>query len=320
MRGILFVLTTIFVTSSASLAAERTVTDDAGRQITIPDEPERIVVLHEALLGVPLADLGLVPVGSYGRGDDGQSLMAVDFYRDVLGVRAPSTTPRGIGPIGEIDLERLGALEPDLIIGTDRDGSKIERLSTIAPVYIQNASAGRVSGFQTQAELAELLGRQAIFEQRRDAYLERARELRATEGSTSGRRDYLGLFLTDQLNAIGDVTGVAQAMSDLGYSRLALAPTDGGSGMGSSLFVPLSTEIVGRLDPDILLAMNTYAGGRDEDAVRSSLDRIVPGWSRFLKPAIDGRILYLDSAKVVTPSIASAENTLDAYEDWLAGR
>ncbi|TFH87217.1 ABC transporter substrate-binding protein [Billgrantia azerbaijanica] len=313
----LVVLTTA-VTVPLAFADERVVIDDAERKVTVPESPERIVVLHEPLLGVPMADLGIVPVGSYGRADDGGSLMAVDFYRTVLGKDAPA--PKGIGPVGGIDIEKLRALRPDLIVCTEYDLDKAKRFSGIAPVYVQNSSTGRIRGFESEASLARLLGREAVFDERKAEYQQRLAQVRESLPEDPHGKTYLAILLTDQLNALGEMSGVVQAVEDLGYTRLKLEK-QGLVGLGSTLLVPLSPELVGKLDPDLLILMNSYAGkNRDEAGIRTDLDRILPGWERFLKPAREGRILFLDSVSVTTPSIASAEHTLDAIAEWVADR
>ncbi|MGJ4860305.1 hypothetical protein ACN6KF_006354 [Labrys sp. La1] len=52
---------------------------------------------------------------------------------------------------------------------------------------------------------------------------------------------------------------------------------------------------------------------RSQAAIRARLDKIMPGWDKFLRSAREGRILYLDSGEVATPTLASAEHTLDAF-------
>ncbi|UUX49278.1 ABC transporter substrate-binding protein [Nisaea acidiphila] len=313
----LFILLICVLTAPTSFAAERSVTDDAGRTVTMPASPERIIVLHEPLIGVPLAELGLPPVGSYGRNDDGGTQMAADFYRLVLGDRAPDPLPRGIGALGNMDLEKMRSLEPDLIIGTEHDLEKAELLSAIAPVYLQNSSTGRVRGFNAEESLAGLLGLEAAFEDRKAAYLARLEAVRAALPKDPREQDYLVIFLSDQINAVGEMAGMVQALEDLGYSRLSPDRDSTVSGFGATLLVPLSAEVFGRLDPDLLVVMNSFGkNARDEAAIRQSLDRIVPGWQHFLKPAREGRILFVDSALVTTPTVASAMHMLDAIESW----
>ncbi|WP_193171463.1 ABC transporter substrate-binding protein [Nisaea nitritireducens] len=316
MKRMLLLLTALLA-SHAAVAADRSVTDDAGRTVEIPAAPERIVVLHEPLLGVPIADLGLAPVGSYGRSDDGGTQMSADFYQLVLRDRAPDPMPRGIGALGNMDLEKLRTLEPDLIVGTEHDLEKAEQLSSIAPVYLQNSSTGRVRGFNAEEALAKLLGRETAFAERKTGYLARVDEVRATLPGDPRQQSYLVIFLSDQINAVGEMAGMVQALEDLGYDRLSLERDNTVAGFGATLLVPLSAETFGRLDPDLLVVMNTFGKqARDEAAIRQSLDRIVPGWQHFLKPAREGRILFVDSATVTTPTVASALHMLDAIEAW----
>lgn len=303
--------------ASSALAADRTVTDDTGRSVAIPEQPARVVVMHEPLLGLPLMELGVDVVGSYGRKDDGSFITTVDFVDTVFG--PGRAKPRGIGPVGQIDLEKLRALAPDLIVGMELDVEKVEQLSTVAPVYLQNVSTGKAHGFSVEEELANVVGRKEAFVARRSAYAARLAAVRKALPDDGKQKTYLAVFLTDQLNALGDMSGAVQALEDLGYTRLSLAAENAPAGQGGSmLLVPLGAEAFGRLNPDLLVLMNTYMGdARDAQGTKAALERIVPGWERFLTPAKEGRVLYLDSAKVAMPTIASAEHTLDAVEAWL---
>lgn len=310
----------LLLAAPTALAADRAVTDAAGRTVAVPEAPQRIVVLHEPLLGIPILDLGLPLAGSYGRTDAGDAMTAVDFIATVLGDAAPPPPP-GIGAIGQIDLEKLRALRPDLIIGTERDLDKIEQLSAVAPVYLQRSSTGAAYGFGAEAELAELLGREAVFARRRDAYLGRVETIRAGLPVDPRTQTYLAIIVHDEINLVGEMSGAIQAIEDLGYRRAPLGDTGAASGLGSIFSVPMSAEIFGRINPDLLVIMSSYAStDRSPQAVRDSLDIVLPGWERFLKPAREGRVLYLDPGLVATPSVASAEHTLDAFAAWAAAR
>ncbi|POF29071.1 ABC transporter substrate-binding protein [Roseibium marinum] len=301
---------------SPVLAAERTVTDDTGREVTVPEHPQRIVVMHEPLLGIPLMDLGLEVTGSYGRTEDGEFVIAVDFIDTVLGEGKPK--PGGFGPVGQPDLEKLRALEPDLILATELDAGKVDQLATVAPVYLQNIGGTKVHGFDVQEDLAALVGQEEAFAARKAAYLERVAQLHASLPANTAGQTYLPIFLTDQLNVVGNSSGMVQALEDLGYTRLEVNNTDGTTaGGGSMMLMPLSTEAFGRLNPDVLVLLNNYMDeGRDEAGTRAKLGKIVPGWDRFMKPALEDRILFVDPAKVITPTVASAEHMLDAVENW----
>ncbi|MEM9629882.1 MAG: ABC transporter substrate-binding protein [Pseudomonadota bacterium] len=316
MRFLIPSVTAFFLALASAHAADRTVTDDTGREVDVPVDPKRIVVMHEPLLGVPLMDVGVQLVGSYGRTDDGGFVIAVDFIDSVLGQGLPK--PKGFGPVGQPDLEKLRALEPDLIVATELDAGKADQLSTVAPVYLQNVASGKVQGFEVEEDLAKLVGREREFEDRKSEYETRVRELLQALPDNPSGQTYLAVFLTDQLNVVGGSSGMVQALEDLGYNRLEINENNGfTAGGGSMMLMPVSAEEFGRLDPDVLVLLNSYmADGRDETGTRATLDKIVPGWDRFMKPALEDRVLFADPAKVITPSIASAEHMLDILQQW----
>ena len=87
------------VTSSSSYAV---IQDDLGREVTIKEKPERIVVTSASLLE-PLHALGANIVGR----PDSKNVMP-DWAKDI-----PS-----VGAVYQIDIERLLACQPDLVILT----------------------------------------------------------------------------------------------------------------------------------------------------------------------------------------------------------
>lgn len=299
-----------------AFSGDLVVTDDTGRTVSIQEHPKRIVVTHEPLLGVPLMDLGLDLVGSYGRSDDGKFVVAVDFIDTVLG--EGRLKPRGFGPFGQPDLEKLQALKPDLIIATEMDAGKAEQFGTVAPVYLQNIGGTKVHGIDVQAKLAAVVGLQDEFESRKAEYLFKVDALRTSLPQDPKHKTYLAIFLTDQLNVVGNSSGMVQALEDLGYTRLEVDETNGiASGGGSMMLMPISAEAFGKLNPDILILLNSYMGsGRDAAGTHAKLDTIVPGWEKFMKPALEHRVLVVDPALVITPSLASAEHMLDAINAW----
>jgi len=135
-----------------------------------------------------------------------------------------------------------------------------------------------------------------------------------------GERTYLIVMLTDQANVVAGMSGAVQALEDLGYRRAEIAGEGSTRQSRSMLILPIGAESLAGLNPDLLLVMTSFAApARDEAAARAALDRLSPGWDRFMAPAREGRVVFLDSARVTSPSVASAMHTLDAVEGWLAG-
>lgn len=302
----------------AQAADMRTVTDDGGRTVQIPSDPKRIVVMHEPLLGIPLMDLGIAPIGAYGRNRDGGFVTAVDFIDTVFG--PGHAKPQGFGALGQIDLERLRALKPDLIVGSRLDIGKRDQLASVAPVYIQNGDQQHVCGFGVETGLARVMGRQKAYDERLKRYEERLATVKKQlppRPDGKQQRTYLAVLLTDQINVVGCLSGGIQALQDLGYTRLQTDGRTESGKLGSTLMAPISAEAFGRLDPDLLIIMNNYTKTADTEAgARAALEKILPGWERFMKPAREGRVLFMDSSKVTTPSIQSALHALDAVQHW----
>lgn len=141
-----------------------------------------------------------------------------------------------------------------------------------------------------------------------------------TLGEDAKGKTYLAILLTDQINAVGDMSGAVQALEDLGYARLKIDNATSSGGLGSTLTMPLSADAFGKLNPDLLVVMNSYNSPARGEAGTRAARKIIPGWERFVKPAREGRIVFLDSTRVTTPSIPSALHTLDAVEGWAGHR
>ncbi|NHB88482.1 ABC transporter substrate-binding protein [Photorhabdus tasmaniensis] len=314
MRSAITVILLCLIGTSA-FAATRQVTDTMGREVVIPEEPQRIVVMSEPAIGLPLMELGVQPVGSYGRSEDGTYQFGADFIDIVLG--EGHTKPQGISAGQEIDLEKLYALKPDLIIGTEFDIDKVKQLSTVAPVYLQNFLSGKFHNFNIEENLARLTGREQNFQKRRDIYLQRVAATRALLPENLANKTYLPIIVTDQINVVGEATGFTQALEDLGFTRLNLSAQGGPSVTSSQLLLQLSADKLGELNPDVLVVLNSWGSKEhDENAIRSALDRIVPGWAHYMKPVREKRTVFLNTGEVFTPTFASAEHTLRAVGEW----
>lgn len=297
----------------ASAALAEVTTDTTGRQVTLPDAPARIISLNEPALTIPMIELGVVPVGSFGRNADGSYQFGADFIVETFGPDA--ARPAGFGLNGQIDLEQMRLLQPDLILGTELDMPKADQFSTVAPTYLQAFMQGDLRDFGIMRNLARVLGRQARFDELHHAYALRLDQSRKALPMDPAGKTYLLVMVTDQLQAIGDGSGATQALDDLGFARF--SPDGAGTDGQPPLMLPLSPESFGRMNPDLLVFISSWAQpDRDGDAIRAKLDQVLPEWQAYLPPAQDNRIIYLDSAQVFTPSFASATHTLDAVDQW----
>lgn len=139
--------------------AEWTYTDGSGRVVTLPDVPNRIVAHANVAAG--LIPLGIRPVGIYVDGPvaDDPSLRGLDLTGIAI-----------LGEAwGEIDIEKLAAVEPDIIIAeywplekaysgmepNAADGTLIEQIAPVAGPAQGNSTEALIKDYEA---LATLLG------------------------------------------------------------------------------------------------------------------------------------------------------------------
>lgn len=105
----------------------RVVTDILGNEVTVPADPQRVVVLDVNLLGLALA-LGIKPVAASRYG-------TAEAFPAILG-----TDTEGIIPLGKnetLDVEAVIALRPDLIVMTYYgDPTTYDLVKQIAPTVL----------------------------------------------------------------------------------------------------------------------------------------------------------------------------------------
>jgi len=118
----LIVIALLFLMRGQSAA--RDVTDQSGRQVAAPDDPQRVVSLAPSITGIIFA------LGQEDR------LKGVTMYSDFP---SEATKLPKVGSYVRLDLERIVALRPDLCIAT-KDGNPrevVKRLESLKiPVYV----------------------------------------------------------------------------------------------------------------------------------------------------------------------------------------
>jgi iron complex transport system substrate-binding protein len=145
---------------SGSTDGEWTFTDDRGTTITLPQQPERVV--SYVPIAASLWDFGVRPVGVFGttvRADGTPEITSGDIDFD---------TVESLGEVyGEMDLEALVALQPDLILydiygefdlwGLSPEAvAQVEAIAPIAGISFVNRPVDETIG--KIEELAGLLG------------------------------------------------------------------------------------------------------------------------------------------------------------------
>jgi iron complex transport system substrate-binding protein len=208
-RTLLFVLPLTGLLLSLPAAA-REITDATGT-VTVPDDPQRVVVLTnegtEALLA-----LGVVPAGaanSWG-GDPWW-----DHIAGLMGEAVP------VGTESAVNLELVASLEPDLIIANKQRHEEIyPQLTAIAPTVM---SAELRGDWKINFRLyAEALGRTAEGEAAIAEYDAAVADLRARLGDATAEEVSVVRFLPGQIRIyqLDSFSGVL--LRDVGFARPAI--------------------------------------------------------------------------------------------------
>jgi len=135
----------IFISTTTVPSSAKTVSDQLGRRVSLPDTPQRIVSLAPSITEIIFA------IGEQ------QRLKGVTRFSDYPG--AAAKLPK-VGSYTQPDLERIVALNPDLCIAI-KDGNPkhvIDRLQSLnIPVYaVDPRNLNRV--MQTILDIGSLLG------------------------------------------------------------------------------------------------------------------------------------------------------------------
>ncbi|MEO6012424.1 MAG: iron-siderophore ABC transporter substrate-binding protein [Devosia sp.] len=221
-------------------------------ETVIPAQPKRIVVWGTNSQDAVL-QLGVVPVGipffSYGGGDDG-ILPWDDEAIKALGGPAPEILPNG----GEIPLEKIAALKPDLILAHFSGITKEEydTLSQIAPVVAYPKEAWGTSWQDVILIAGQAMGKSAeaktLVDEAQQAIVDGAAKYPQLKGKTfAGVSDYNG-----EVAIYAALDARMKYVEDMG---LVLAPgvNEQDPAKGQGFYYGLSYENFDKLNPDILI-------------------------------------------------------------------
>ncbi|HEY0280571.1 MAG TPA: ABC transporter substrate-binding protein [Solirubrobacterales bacterium] len=149
-------------TAAAEGGRETRVVKTIKGPVTVPNDPKRVVSVYPTTVSA-LYDYGFDPVGVYFVNPEGISPRFRSRWKEA----------ERVGNLGELDLAKIAALEPDLIIGANYEWNTnyYTRLSKIAPTVMApstewqeaaHAIAAAVGAFEKLAELQkELAARSA---------------------------------------------------------------------------------------------------------------------------------------------------------------
>lgn len=280
----------------------------------VPTSPSRIVSLHSTAFTWQLATLGVASIGA-------SAAPAEDPLRYIRLVDPQAAAALdGLVSVGdsEVDLEKVAALRPDLIVGGDFQSDLYDRLSAIAPTVLLSSDLPNGRYFGVQGALADLTGTTARLAALHDAYEARVAALRDRYADRWAALDWLALDDYEPgggaylVNLTAD-TPAHRVFTDLG-ARLAAPARRYATGEG---YVELSEELLSDLDADVMFVTPPFDVLAGDPAALPSGNLV--GLVATSAAAAAGQVLPVGLAWTNT-NVASLGFVLDDLERFLAAR
>jgi iron complex transport system substrate-binding protein len=224
----------------AAADATRTVTTPNG-PVEVPSRPTRVVAINDYALYTML-DLGMEPVGIYSAGRQYVPPVYLDRWRAL-----PAINDERVA--GQLSVEKIVALKPDLIIGIDAQKAPYAQLSKVAPTVLLPFTASKGAWRPLARATAEALNRRDDLRALEAKLAQRATKLKADHGDALRRLRFdllQGGFDAGQFWVYGATSNIGDV---LGMTGLRLAAASAAAGQQQTV----SYENVDRLaDADAL--------------------------------------------------------------------
>lgn len=294
MKSLLLTLAVVLCTSIPAVAEPLRLVDDLGRMVVLEHPATRIVSDYDIDVTIPLIELGVVPIASHGRirGDgtpylrSSKLLTGVDFDNsDIIFLGA-----------AEIDLEKVAALKPDLIVTEVSRSTSVEKLEQLAPTLVINSDLGAPHIYKLLAAATGREPERLRLESRYTAQI----ALLKSEVRTETRTVSVFQPLRGKLNVYHSYRAIGQVLRDAGFRfpRLMDEVPEGQS-------IVVSAERLPELDADVIF--DPYRSDRKAGAKAEieAMAKIIPGFCRFLVACREGRYILIPREEAISNSYAA---------------
>jgi iron complex transport system substrate-binding protein len=293
-RSGLLTLILIALVMAPTVAGALTIVDDLGRSVTLARPAERIVSNYDIDVTIPLIELGAMPIASHGRlAGDGKPYLRSSKL--LTGIDFDNSDIAFIGA-AETDLEAVAALKPDLIVTEISRATPVEALEKLAPTIVINSDLGAPHVY---ALLAAATGKEAEFRRLDSRY--RA-QLALMKAEVQPERHLVSVFqpLRGKLNVYQSYRAIGQVLRDAGFR---FPPLIDDIPAGQSIVV--SVERLPDLDADVIF--DPYRSDRKQGARAeiAAMERMVPGFCRFLSACRNGRYILTPREEAISNSYAA---------------
>jgi len=253
--------------SAGTASADKTITDQLGRHVTVPDKPQRVVSLAPSITEIVFAL------------DQGHRLQGVTTYSDFPpeAVNLPK-----VGSYVHLDLEKIVALKPDLCIAVKDGNPRViaHRLDSLnIPVYAVDPN-NLETVMKTVLEIGTLLNakdRANQLLQNMDSRIQNIKSLVAT--ATHRPRVFFQIGVSPIVSA-GTHTFIHELIVIAGGTNLAAGPIP---------YPRFSREKVLALSPEIIIITSM--------ARSAVFEKVKAKWEKWPDmPAIRNRRIYIEDS------------------------
>ncbi len=277
---------TLVAQDASPAAGEWTFTDDKGVTVTLPSQPERLVIDVNA--AAPLWDFGIRPQALFG-----WNVLADGSFGDAGG----NIDPEGIAIVGDVNerirIEDLIAQEPDLIITVawdledpkaywSIDAELVDQVNAVAPVIAISTTGMADANTQRFAELAALLGADLETPELKSAEADYEAAIQRFKDAAAANSDLTALFLAPTPETVWVAYGPDWAdLNMYGEFGLTIVEPDAEPG---SFWEQISHEQALKYPADMVFISTRAESLSAEDMAKS------PTWSKH--PAVAAGQMY----------------------------
>ena len=260
-------LTVLLLMSARAPSVAKTITDQLGRHVTVPDKPQRVVSLAPSITEIVFAL------------DQGHRLQGVTTYSDFPpeAVKLPK-----VGSYVHLDLEKIVALKPDLCIAIKDGNPRViaQRLESLKiPVYAVDPN-NLETIMKTVLEIGTLLNakdRANQLVQNMDLRIQKVKSLVAK--TTHRPRVFLQIGVSPIVSA-GTHTFIHELIVIAGGTNLAAGPIP---------YPRFSREKVLALSPEIIIITSM--------ARSAVFEKIKAEWEKWPNmPAVRNQRIYVENS------------------------
>nr|WP_314260324.1 ABC transporter substrate-binding protein [uncultured Devosia sp.] len=255
LRSLLTVSIATLVFAPALAHAESwTYSDASGQTVTLDAVPQRIIMHQDAAAG--LIPLGIRPVGIFA--DSAITEAKALEGLDLSGIEIVGQT------WGEVDIEKVAALQPDLIIGEwwDRSGDwsggeVVAQLTEVAPITGPAAADSIVGMIEDYEELAASLGADLSEPSIAEAKATFETSLEAFKAAVAAKPNLVAeaVYTGDDALYVADPAGAAELLDLQGWGLNIVAP-ESVDVAGNNYFETVSWENADKYPADLIMVDN----------------------------------------------------------------